>query len=187
MAAPEARHPRRDHGAFHVRRADPRRTARRPRSEDGEEFFDEDDAATVATIKELLETRVRPAVARRRRRHHLPRLQGRHRLSRHEGRLLGLPVLDRDAEARHPEPAAPLPAGRARGSGRLRPGPARRIRLREAARRAALRIGPRPACVVRASPNSPDFPMRALAISSRVRLGSKGPGSPVAAALGIAG
>jgi Fe-S cluster biogenesis protein NfuA len=30
---------------------------------DGEEFFDEVDAATVATIKELIETRVRPAVA----------------------------------------------------------------------------------------------------------------------------
>jgi Fe-S cluster biogenesis protein NfuA len=31
--------------------------------EDGEEFFDEDDAPTVATIKVLLETRIRPAVA----------------------------------------------------------------------------------------------------------------------------
>ena len=30
---------------------------------DGEEFFEERDAGTVATIKELLETRVRPAVA----------------------------------------------------------------------------------------------------------------------------
>ena len=30
---------------------------------DGDEFFDEKDAATVETIKELLETRVRPAVA----------------------------------------------------------------------------------------------------------------------------
>src|SRR5215212_2493641 len=29
----------------------------------GEEFFDQDDAPTVATIKELLETRIRPAVA----------------------------------------------------------------------------------------------------------------------------
>jgi Fe-S cluster biogenesis protein NfuA len=34
-----------------------------PSQEDGEEFFDEDDAPTVATIKELLETRIRPAVA----------------------------------------------------------------------------------------------------------------------------
>jgi Fe-S cluster biogenesis protein NfuA len=30
---------------------------------DGDEFFDENDAETVATIKELIETRVRPAVA----------------------------------------------------------------------------------------------------------------------------
>ena len=36
--------------------------ARRGRP-DGEEFFDAGDAETVATIKELLETRVRPAVA----------------------------------------------------------------------------------------------------------------------------
>lgn len=32
-------------------------------TEDGEEFFDAEDAGTVATIKELLETRIRPAVA----------------------------------------------------------------------------------------------------------------------------
>ena len=35
--------------------------ARRPRS--AEEFFNEADAETVATIKDLIETRVRPAVA----------------------------------------------------------------------------------------------------------------------------
>ena len=34
-----------------------------PEATDGEEFFDENDAETVATIKELIETRVRPAVA----------------------------------------------------------------------------------------------------------------------------
>jgi Fe-S cluster biogenesis protein NfuA len=34
-----------------------------PAVEEGAEFFDEKDAETVATIKELLETRVRPAVA----------------------------------------------------------------------------------------------------------------------------
>jgi Fe-S cluster biogenesis protein NfuA len=34
-----------------------------PANDTGEEFFDEDDAETVATIKELIETRVRPAVA----------------------------------------------------------------------------------------------------------------------------
>jgi Fe-S cluster biogenesis protein NfuA len=32
-------------------------------SEDGEEFFDDKDASTVGMIKELIETRVRPAVA----------------------------------------------------------------------------------------------------------------------------
>jgi Fe-S cluster biogenesis protein NfuA len=32
-------------------------------SSDGEEFFDAADADTVATIKDLIETRVRPAVA----------------------------------------------------------------------------------------------------------------------------
>lgn len=34
-----------------------------PAATSGEEFFDEADAETVATIKELIETRVRPAVA----------------------------------------------------------------------------------------------------------------------------
>ena len=34
-----------------------------PDVEDAGEFFDEGDAPTVATIKELLETRIRPAVA----------------------------------------------------------------------------------------------------------------------------
>jgi hypothetical protein len=65
--------------------------------EDGE-FFNEADAETVATIKDLIETR-------RRRRHHFPRLQGRHRLSQHEGLLFGLPVIHRDAAARYPESA----------------------------------------------------------------------------------
>ena len=32
-------------------------------ADEGDEFFNEDDAETVATIKELIETRVRPAVA----------------------------------------------------------------------------------------------------------------------------
>ena len=34
-----------------------------PGTTDGDEFFDDADAETVATIKELIETRVRPAVA----------------------------------------------------------------------------------------------------------------------------
>src|SRR5690606_16717867 len=55
-----------------------------------------------------------------RRRHNLPRLRERHRLPAHAGRLLGLPLFDRDAEARHPEPPAPLRAGGgARRAGRL--------------------------------------------------------------------
>ncbi len=37
--------------------------AGRTESNDGDEFFDAADAETVATIKELIETRVRPAVA----------------------------------------------------------------------------------------------------------------------------
>ena len=55
-----------------------------------------------------------PGGRRRRRRHHLQGLQGRRRLPAHEGRLLGLPVLDRHAQARHPEPAAAFRAGRGR-------------------------------------------------------------------------
>ena len=59
------RDPRRDHGALHVRRA---AAGRRQRGSDEaadeeDEFFDEADAETVATIKDLIETRVRPAVA----------------------------------------------------------------------------------------------------------------------------
>jgi Fe-S cluster biogenesis protein NfuA len=41
----------------------PLMTAGHAEIKDGEEFFDEADAGTVATIKELIETRVRPAVA----------------------------------------------------------------------------------------------------------------------------
>ncbi len=61
MAASEAGHSRRDHGTLHVGPADPAREC--VDRHDGEEFFDEKDAETVATIMELLETRVRPAVA----------------------------------------------------------------------------------------------------------------------------
>ncbi len=62
VAAAQAGDPRRHHGAFHVRRAAPRRPAA-PSNSDADEFFDAADAETVATIKELIETRVRPAVA----------------------------------------------------------------------------------------------------------------------------
>ena len=47
---------------YHVRRA-ALRGRRAPATTDGDEFFDAADAETVATIKELIETRVRPAVA----------------------------------------------------------------------------------------------------------------------------
>ena len=79
------------------------------------EFFEADDAETVATIKELIETRVRPAVAN----------DGGDITFRgykdgvvylgDEGLVLGLPVVHRDAQARHPEPAAPFRARRDRG------------------------------------------------------------------------
>ena len=51
-----------------------------------------------------------PGGRRRRRRHRLPRLQRRRRLSRHEGRLLRMPVVHRDVAARHREPAQAFPA-----------------------------------------------------------------------------
>ncbi len=64
MAAPEASDPWLHHGAFHVRPADHGRLCCNAELSDQEgEFFDEEDGTIVATIKELLETRVRPAVA----------------------------------------------------------------------------------------------------------------------------
>ena len=62
VAAAQADDPRRHHGTLHVGRAAARRPAA-PTTSDGDEFFDAADAETVATIKELIETRVRPAVA----------------------------------------------------------------------------------------------------------------------------
>ena len=79
------------------------------------EFFEPGDADTVATIKELIETRVRPAVANDGGDITFRGYKDGVVLSRHEGLLLGLPVLDRDAQARHPESAAPFRAGRHRG------------------------------------------------------------------------
>ena len=62
LAADQAGDPRRHHGALHVRRA---AAGERRRAGAGRrrEFFDAKDAETVATIKDLIETRVRPAVA----------------------------------------------------------------------------------------------------------------------------
>ena len=83
--------------------------------------FDPKDQAVVDTIKELLETRVRPAVAQDGGDITFSGLPRRHRLSAHARRLLGLPELDRHAAPRHREPApALLPRGGG-GAGRLRP------------------------------------------------------------------
>ena len=60
MAAHQAGRARRHHGALSFRRAG----AREGSTEDADDAnFDEADAETVAVIKELIETRVRPAVA----------------------------------------------------------------------------------------------------------------------------
>jgi hypothetical protein len=90
------------------------------KSTGGEEFFDESDKEIVGTIKELLETRVRPAVA-----------QdggditfhgsGRHRLPQHERLVRRLPEFDRHAETRHRKSPAPLRAEATRGQAGLTP------------------------------------------------------------------
>ena len=78
-----------------------------------------EDASTVETIKELLETRIRPAVAG----------DGGDITFRGfkdgtvylvmKGACSGCPSSTATLAPRHPEPAAPLPAGRARGAGGL--------------------------------------------------------------------
>jgi len=82
-------------------------------ADEEDEFFNEADAETVATIKDLIETRVRPAVAS----------DGGDITFRgfkdgivysHEGLLRGLPVIHRDAAARHPEFAEAFRARRGR-------------------------------------------------------------------------
>ena len=88
----------------------------RRRSDDGDEFFDAEDAETVATIKELIETRVRPAVANdggditfRGFKDGIVYLDM-------QGSCSGCPSSTATLQARHPEPAAPLRAGRGRSS-----------------------------------------------------------------------
>ena len=63
MAAAQARDPRRHHGALHVRRAAAGGGARAATPTKPASSSRRGDAETVATIKELIETRVRPAVA----------------------------------------------------------------------------------------------------------------------------
>ena len=78
-----------------------------------------DDDEVVTQIKDLLDTRVRPAVAMDGGGHHLPRFRGRCRLFADAGRVPGLPKLDRDPQDGGGEPAAAL---RSRGRpGRGRP------------------------------------------------------------------
>ena len=62
MAAAQARHPRRHHGALHVRRA-AAQAGEAGDNDDENEFFEAADEEIVTTIKDLIETRVRPAVA----------------------------------------------------------------------------------------------------------------------------
>ena len=73
------------------------------------------DAETVATIKELIETRVRPAVANDGGDITFRGFKDGIVYLAHEGRLLGLPVVHRDAAPRHPESAQALRARRGRG------------------------------------------------------------------------
>ena len=82
---------------------------------DNDEFFEAKDSETVATIKELIEARVRPAVAN----------DGGDITFRGfkdgvvyldmKGACSGCLVVDGDTPPRHPEPLAPLPARRGRG------------------------------------------------------------------------
>ena len=85
----------------------------KPDVSDADEFFDAKDAEIVATIKELLETRVRPAVAN----------DGGditfRGLSQHEGLLLRMPVFHRHAQERHRKSAEALRAGSHRSPGDL--------------------------------------------------------------------
>ena len=63
------------------------------------EFYDPEDEAVVATIKELIETRVRPAVAQDGGDITFSRLPRRRRVSAHARGLRRLPVLDGHVEA----------------------------------------------------------------------------------------
>ena len=72
------------------------------RTQNGE-FFNESDAETVATIKDLIETRVRPAVANDGGDITFRGFKDGTVFLQYEGLLRRLPVLDRDAAARHPE------------------------------------------------------------------------------------
>ena len=89
-------------------------TKRHRRQAADDEFFETKDTETVATIKELIETRVRPAVANdggditfRGFRDGVVYLDM-------KGACSGCPSSTATLQARHPEPAAPLRSGRGR-------------------------------------------------------------------------
>ena len=129
VAASEARHPRRHHGALSLRRRRSRPKAR-PGSESAEEgeFFAPEDEETVKTIKELLETRVRPAVAQDGGDITFQGYRDGIVYLAHARRLLGLPELDGDAPSRHREFAPALHSGSAGGPPGLTGGTRQRSR-----------------------------------------------------------
>ena len=111
VAGAEAAGARRDHGPFRRRAPGHRGLGRRPPTRTSSP----EDAEIVAQIKELLDTRVRPAVAGdggdivfRGYRDGVVKLHM-------QGSCSGCPSSSRDAEARHREHAAPLRAGSGRG------------------------------------------------------------------------
>ncbi|KAG1715290.1 NifU-like protein 4, mitochondrial [Nymphon striatum] len=75
-----------------------------------------EDGEIVGQIKELLDSRVRPAVATRRRRHYIPRFRSRHCLSSYAGCVRGMPVIHTDTENGHRKPVAPLHSRSHRGT-----------------------------------------------------------------------
>jgi hypothetical protein len=110
LAAHEAGNSWRHHGAVHVRAAGHECGVKAKTSKKASSF-EEGDQETVATIKELLETRVRPAVAQdggditfKGFKEGIVYLSMRGACGR-------MPVFDRNASARHPESSAPLCAG----------------------------------------------------------------------------
>ena len=96
-----------------------------------------------------------------RRRHHLPRLPRRRRLPQHARLLRRLPVVDRDAEARHREPAPPFRPGSARDPGSLSRAAARSIDGDQASS-GAPRAGRRRRCISPACACSSSTPLPKL-------------------------
>ena len=82
--------------------------------DEDDEFFDEADAETVEVIKDLIETRVRPAVANDGGDITFRGFKDGVVYLNMKGSCAGLSVIDGDVAARHPEPAAALRARRGR-------------------------------------------------------------------------